>query len=167
MTCVALLCLLLVPAAGLQLSVVGGGSAVLVRSALDDRQQRHMFQYLRAGARGSFEEQTLENATLRGAATTAPHTRPAPLLVHKHPYTHNSNGPEPTKLFDWAYELAACVSRRLDDEHLARCLADAKFDSLVSLIYGEESSLPSHVDHQLPGYGAAVSLGAACDFIYG
>ena len=134
--------------------------ALLVRGAADERMQEELFAALTAVVREQPQKPSRSSAT--------------PLCVFRHPYSDQTNADaKPQAVFDWAHGLAAHVAyelRQRKGEALAGAadaIDHAKYDSLVSVCYAREGTLPTHVDKGLSGYGLALSLGAACQFDYG
>ena len=146
-----------------------GCPAVLIRAALDERQQRALYEDLCRSVAQSEEWKVLADTM------SEPRYQPRPLAVWNHPYTGRSNMPsQPRPVFDVACRLQNCVacelSRREGDATalmLRTRLEDTRYDSLISLLYDEEGTLSSHVDGGLRGLGLSLSLGASCTFSYG
>lgn len=143
-------------------------AAVLLRGALDERQQSHMYNYLVSLARGSVESRRLAaGANGDDDNDDDDPRRPLPLAVWRHPYTLESNVAEPSLVLEWARKLAATAAEGLGDADDACAVGGVEFDSLVSVLYRQGDVLPPHVDHGLADPGLAVTLGGACDFFYG
>ncbi len=91
----------------------------------------------------------------------------------RHPYTQQTNARHtPQLVLDWAHGLAETVARRLGEESPAHGAAaasidQAKYDSLISILYAPGGTLRPHVDTDLRGHGLALSLGASCTFDFG
>ena len=142
-------------------------AAVLVRSATTEAQQVQLYESLCAAVQGTHEWQALA-----GSQATA-EERPYPLCVWRHPYTQQTNAQHrPQAVFDWAHGLAERVAKGLReggccDEAIAAAIDEAKYDSLLSVMYAPAGRLRPHVDTNLHGYGLALSLGASCAFDYG
>jgi len=145
----------------------GGPSAVLVRSAANEAQQRELYAALCDAAGGSHEWRALSQSQPSASE------RPYPLCVWRHPYTQQTNARhKPTQVLDWAHAFAASLASRLRDdglveEPIAAAIDEAKYDSLLSVLYAPAGTLRSHTDTDLHGYGLALSLGAACAFDFG
>ena len=143
--------------------------AVLIREAACNTAQHELFSILLDAVRG-----TQESAAMSQQSCSS--DRPIPLCVWQHPYTRQTNAKyKPQALFDWAHALADHVAGKLQVAHhdavslskVASSIDNAKYDSLVSILYSPTGSLAHHVDTGMQGYGMALSLGAHCTFDFG
>ena len=61
----------------------------------------------------------------------------------------------------------AAPARGAPLQEAADAIDNAKYDSLVSVLYAAGGTLQPHLDKGMCGYGLALSLGAACSFDWG
>ena len=140
-------------------------AAVLVRAGASLVQQQHLYETLCEATQHSAEWSALEQMPPSAAA------RPLPLCVWRHPYSRRSNAEHaPSTVLDWAHGLAArtAAELRLMSQHEAAAAIDnAKYDSLVSVLYAAGGTLRPHIDQGMRGYGLALSFGAVATFDWG
>ena len=139
---------------------------VLVRAAASEAEQQQLYETLCEATRHTAEWSALEQTPPSAAE------RPLPLCVWRHPYSQRSNARHtPSSVIDWAHGLAATTAAqlRLHEAHqeAADAIDNAKYDSLVSVLYAAGGTLQPHLDKGMCGYGLALSLGAACSFDWG
>lgn len=140
-------------------------AAVLVRAGANQATQQQLYEALCGAA-----WQTAEWFALEQTQPSAVE-RPLPLCVWRHPYSQRSNAQHaPSTVLDWAHGLAArtAAELRMQSHHTAADAIDnAKYDSLVSVLYAAGGTLQPHVDQGLHGYGLALSLGSTATFDWG